>query len=250
MRKYLYFIFLGFLLSIGWSCAKDAGVTTTTSNTGKGGSLARFAIVGNYFYAVSDYNMKIYNISTPDNPQFISNQYVGWGIETMFAYGKNLFLGSSNGVYLYEIQPDGTIVPKSYYRHFESCDPVVAEGQYAYSTIRSGRDCRVRDTINELQILNVSDINAPRLVSKFKMDFPIGLGIDGDYLFVCDKEGLRILNVADKQNPTQIHYIKNVDAVDVIVLNKHLLIIGAAHLTQLDYRDIANPRIISTLNLK
>jgi hypothetical protein len=249
MRKYLYFIFLGLQLSIGWSCAKDAGVTTT-SNTGKGGSLARFAIVGNYFYVVSDYNMKIYNISTPDNPQFISNQYVGWGIETMFAYGKNLFLGSSNGVYLYEIQSDGTILPKSYYRHFESCDPVVAEGQYAYSTIRSGRDCRVRDTINELQILNVSDITAPRLVSKFKMDFPIGLGIDGNYLFVCDKEGLRILNVADKQNPTQIHYIKNIDAVDVIVLDKHLLIIGASHLTQLDYRDIANPRIISTLNLK
>jgi hypothetical protein len=96
----------------------------------------------------------------------------------------------------------------------------------------------------------VSDIDAPQLVSKFKMDFPIGLGVDGDHLFVCDKEGLRILNVADKRNPTQIHYIKNIDAVDVIVLDKHLLIIGASKLTQLDYRDMAHPKIISTLNLK
>ncbi|MEO0040720.1 MAG: hypothetical protein RL329_168 [Bacteroidota bacterium] len=249
MRKYLYFILLGCLSIFWWACAKDAGVSVA-GNTGKGGSLARFAIVGNYFYAVSNYDIKIYNISTPDNPRFISNEPIGWGIETIFAYGQNLFLGSADGVYLYAIQPDGTIVRKSYYSHFQSCDPVVAEGQYAYSTIRSGRDCRVRDTINELHILNVSDVNVPRLVSKFKMDFPIGLGVDGDYLFVCDREGLRILNVADKQNPTQIHYIKNIDAVDVIVLEKHLILIGASQLTQLDIRDIAHPKIISTLNLK
>ena len=82
------------------------------------------------------------------------------------------------------------------------------------------------------------------------MTFPIGLGIDGNFLFVCDKEGLRILNIADKKSPFQINYLKNIDAVDVIVLDKHLLIIGKEKLTQLDYRDISNPKIISTLSLK
>lgn len=254
MRKYLFFIVLASILSIGWACSVDGGIIPTTSsntsNTGKGGSLARFAIVGNFLYVVSDWDMKTYNIATPNNPQFVATMYVGRNIETMFAYGKNLFLGSRNGVYLYEIQNNGSIIQKSFYQHFNACDPVVADGQYAYSTIRSGRDCRTGDTINELQILDVSNINSPKLVSTVKMTFPIGLGIDGNFLFVCDKEGLRILNIADKKSPFQIHYLKNIDAVDVIVLDKHLLIIGKEKLTQLDYQDISNPKIISTLSLK
>lgn len=250
MRKYLSFLVLVFILSICWACSKDGGVSPTTTDTGKGGSLARFAIVGNFMYAVSDWELKIYNISTPNAPKFVATQQVGWSIETMFAYGKNLFLGSRNGVYLYEIQSDGTVLKKSFYRHFNACDPVVAEGQFAYSTVRSGVDCRINDTINELHILDVSDINNPKLLSKVKMTFPIGLGIDGDYLFVCDKEGLRILTVADKKNPKEIQYLKNIDAVDVIVLDKHLLIIGKEKLTQISYKNIANPTIVSVLSLK
>jgi hypothetical protein len=250
MRKYHFIIVLASLLAIGWACQKDAGVSPTTVDTGKGGSLARFAIVGNFMYAVSDWELKIYNITTPSVPQFVSTVQVGWGIETMFAYGKNLFLGSRNGVYLYEIQSDGSIAKKSLYTHFNTCDPVVAEGNFAYSTIRSGVDCRVRDTINELQILDVSNLNSPKLLSTVKMTFPIGLGIDGDFLFVCDKEGLRILNVSDRKNPKEIRYMKAIDAVDVIVLDKNLLIIGKEKLTQISYKDIANPTVISTLDLK
>ena len=250
MRKYAFFIALSSLLTISWACSKDAGVSPTTTDTGKGGSLARFAIVGNFMYAVSDWELKIYNITTPNAPQFVATQQVGWSIETMFAYGRNLFLGSRNGVYLYEIQSDGSVVRKSFYPHFNSCDPVVAEGQFAYSTIRSGVECRTRDTINQLEILDVSDISKPKSLSIVKMTFPIGLGIDGDYLFVCDKEGLRILNVADRKNPKEIHYLKGIDAVDVIVLDKNLLIIGKEKLTQISYKNIANPMVISTLNLK
>jgi hypothetical protein len=235
MRKYILFSALSLVFVFWWACSKDAGVSPTSSNdTGKSGSLARFAIVGNFMYTVSDWDMKIYDVSTPTQPQFIATTQIGWNVETIFAYGKNLFLGSRNGVY----------------QHFNTCDPVVAEGQFAYSTIRSGVDCRVKDTINELQILDVSNINSPKLVSKFKMTFPIGLGVDGNYLFVCDKEGLRILDITDKKSPQQIHYLKNIDAVDVIVLDKHLLIVGKEKLTQISYKDIANPTVVSSLNLK
>jgi hypothetical protein len=249
MRKYMFFIVLLSVLATGWACSKESGVSPASSDTGKGGSLARFAIVGNFMYAVSSWDLKVYDVSTPSMPRFVSTKYVGWNVETLFAYGKNLFLGSRNGVYMYEIQSDGTVIQKSFYRHFNTCDPVVADGQFAYSTIRSGVDCRVKDTINELQILDVSDINNPKLLSTVKMTFPIGLGIDGDYLFVCDKEGLRILNVADRKKPKEIQYLKNIDAVDVIVLDKHLLIIGKSKLTQISFKDIANPTIVSSLNL-
>jgi hypothetical protein len=251
MRKFrISLIFVAFLC-FWWACSKDGAVSpSTSSDTGKGGSLARFAIVGNFLYVVSDWDLKTYNISTPNSPVFVGQEDVGWGIETIFAYDKKLFLGGNNGVFMYEILNTGLVVRKGSYRHFTACDPVVVEGIYAYSTVRSGVECRTGGTINELQILDVSDINAPKLVTKVPMTFPIGVGIDGNYLFVCDKDGLRILDVSVKNSPKEMHYLKNVDAQDVIVLDKKLLIIGKEKLTQLDYQNINNPTIISTLNLK
>jgi hypothetical protein len=249
MKKYLFGgLLLVALIGFSWNCAKEGGVSPS-SDTGKGGSLARFAIVGNFMYTVSDYDMRTYDLSNPAAPRYIALTQVGRGIETIFAFGDKLFIGSQNGVYMYQIEANGTLTYKSIYTHFQSCDPVVADGRFAYSTIRGGRDCRIGQNINELNILDVSNINAPILLSTVKMTFPIGLGIDGDYLFVCDN-GLRILNVADRRNPREIKYLKDIDAVDVIIDDQKLLIIGKAKVTQLDYRDINNPVVISTLNLK
>ncbi len=252
MRKYISIIILVCSFCIWWACSAEGVVpsnNSTATNTGVGGSLAKFAIVGNFLYVINDIDLKTYDITQPETPKFVGTTAVGWGIETLYPYGKNLFLGSQRGVYLYEIQPDGKPIQKSFYQHFQACDPVVASGQYAYSTIRSGFDCRIRDTINELHILDVSDINKPVMVSKVKMTNPIGLGIDGNTLFVCDA-GLRILDVTDKKNPRELHHLKDIDAIDVIVLSKHLLIIGTKTLTQVDYKDIAKPVVVSKLPLK
>ena len=81
------------------------------------------------------------------------------------------------------------------------------------------------------------------------MTYPIGLALDGNTLFVCDA-GLRILDVSNKKSPRELAYLKDIDAKDVIHLDKHLLIIGENKLTQLNYQDLANPRIVSVLTLK
>jgi hypothetical protein len=246
MRKYLVFILLISFFTGWWACNKEAGVTP---NTGIGGSLAKFAIVGDFLYIVNNDDLRTYNISQPEKPDFVATTYIGWGIETLFAYSDKLFIGSQNGVYLFEIQKNGVPLKQSLYRHFNTCDPVVANGKYAFSTIRSGVDCRVKDTINELQILDISDFDNPKLVSKVKMTFPVGLSLDGNTLFVCDA-GLRILDVTNKKSPREIAYLKDIDAIDVIHLDKLLLIIGKEKLTQLNYQDLANPKIVSVLALK
>lgn len=249
MRKYLLFSLLISIFAMYLSCSKES-ISPNSSNTGKSGSLAKFAIEGNYMYTVSELDLRIYDVSKSNLPQLRYTVPIDWGVETIFTMGDYLFLGSQNGVHLYQIQADGNIVYKNIYRHFESCDPVVAEGQYAYSTIRSAVTCRVRDTINELHIIDISEINNPKKLSVVKMTFPIGLGINGNHLFVCDKEGIRILDVTDKEKPKEVNYVKNIDAVDVIVLGTHLLIIGKEKLTQLDCKDVLAPVILSTLNLK
>ena len=247
MRKFLLILSIVFVFFMGWSCSKDA--VSPTSDTGKGGSLARFTFIGNYLYVVDNQSVKTYNVTQASNPEIVGTTYIGWNIETIFAYGKNLFFGSQSGVYLFEIQPDGQPKYISFYPHFQSCDPVVADGQYAYSTIRSGATCRTTTPLNELHILDISDINKPKQVSVVPMTNPIGLTIDGNTLFVCDA-GLRILDVSDKKAPREIKYLKDIDAVDVIGLDKQLIIIGISSVTQLDYSNLSAPRVLSVLPLK
>ena len=246
MRKTLLILSIIFLFFMGWSCNKDL---VSPSDTGKGGSLARFAFVGNYLYVIDNQSVKTYNVAQAVNPELVGTVYISWNIETIFAYGKNLFFGSQSGVYLYAIQSDGQPKYVSFYPHFEACDPVIADGKYAYSTIRSGAACRAAKPVNELHILDISDINKPLQVSVVPMTNPIGLTIDGNTLFVCDA-GLRILDVSDKKNPREIKYLKDIDAVDVIGLDKQLIIIGKAAVTQLDYSNLAAPRVLSVLPLK
>ena len=193
MRNILTIIAIAILFFIGWSCSGDliSPASPSTSDTGKGGSLARFAIVGNFMYIINDFQVKTYNITQADNPELVGSTYVSWNVETIFAYGKNLFFGSQNGVHLFEIQKDGQPKLVSFYPHFQSCDPVVSDGKYAYSTIRSGVVCRTTTPINELHILDVSDIQNPKKMSVVPMTNPVGLTIDGNTLFVCDA-GLRI----------------------------------------------------------
>ena len=247
MRKFLLVLSITFIFFMGWSCSKDG--VTPTSGVGQGGSLARFAFVGNYLYVVDNQSVKTYNVTQASNPELVGTTSVGWNIETIFAYGKNLFFGSQSGVYLYEIQSDGQPKFMSFYPHFQSCDPVIADGKYAYSTIRSGVACRTTKPVNELHILDISDINKPLQVSVVSMTNPIGLTIDGNTLFVCDA-GLRILDVSDKKAPRELKYLKDIDAVDVIGLDKRLIIIGTSSVTQLDYSNLSAPRVLSVLPLK
>ena len=77
--------------------------------------------------------------------------------------------------------------------HVESCDPVIVSGEYAYITLRNGSKCQ--GFINELDIVDISNLNAPVLVKKFDMTNPHGLSKDGDLLFICDgKDGLKVFD--------------------------------------------------------
>ena len=123
MRKSLLIISISLLFFVVWACSKDAVSPSSSADTGKGGSLARFTFVGNYLYVVDNYNVKTYNVTQAESPELVGTTNIGWGVETIFAYGKNLFFGSQSGVYLFEIQADGQPKYISFYQHFQSCDP-------------------------------------------------------------------------------------------------------------------------------
>jgi hypothetical protein len=256
MKMKMKSIFLGaaLLFVALLSCNKEPYTGGGSTDTGKGGSLARFTIVGNVLYTLTETSIISYNITNPSMPVVLDSLHTAWqadGVETIFAMGNNLFIGGSQGVHLFEIGIDGKPIYRSFYSHFKTCDPVVAQGQYAYSTIRSGSPCRINTTgtTNELHVINISNINAPTRVITVPLTFPLGLGIDGNTLFVCD-EGLRVFDVSQPNSPRQTHHLKDVSALDVIPLNGLLLVIGDRKLTQINYKNLDSLRVYSTLNLQ
>ncbi len=71
-----------------------------SGDTGQGGSLARFKIVGEFLYAVDSHNINIFEISDLENPLDLEDVYAGFDIETIFNRGEHLFLGSIRGMYI------------------------------------------------------------------------------------------------------------------------------------------------------
>lgn len=209
----------------------DSGVTRTDSS-GKGGSLARFAIIHNNLYAVTRENLKLFNLSNPSQPDFTDSIYLGVGIETIFPYGENLFIGTQTGMQIYDISTPSVPIKLSTYQHIYSCDPVVADDNYAYVTLNSNNDWCGR-TVNRLDIIDISNLSSPYRVAGYAMEGPEGLGVEGNLLFVCDN-GLKVYDVTDKSNLKLLQHF-DIKATDVIPIGDRLLVIGDDGLYQYQY---------------
>lgn len=225
----------------------DGALTTNSGETGVGGSLARFQIVDNYLYTVGSFEMTIFNIQNLSQPLLVNTQYSGWNIETMFQADGYLYLGGTNGMYIYGLDNAESPNYISEFTHWEGCDPVVVDGNYAYLTLRGGNLCGQEESV--LEIIDISDKNNPTLIATHILDNPYGLGFKNNNLFVCD--GSSGLKVYDKTNPMQIELLQNftnIFAKDIIPLNETLLMIGEEILYQYEYNN-ETISLISTLQL-
>lgn len=230
------------------------GGTTGKTSTGTGGSLARFTVYENILYAVDNYMLRLFDVTDPADPQPDNELYVGWNIETLFAYDQKLFLGSTTGMYIYSLADPYNPEYISTFWHAGSCDPVVVEGDYAYVTLRAGNLCG--DFVSQLDVIDITDIYSPALLKEYPMEEPYGLGIDNNILFVCDGEaGLKIYNAADPLaiDQNMIAQYPDINAWDVIPLGEILIMIGTEGLYQYDYSDpenITELSVIPVQNLK
>lgn len=235
------------------SCAEDSAdiSAAASSGTGVGGSLARFTIIGDYLYTVDNTTLATFDISAPEAPQKIDETVVTQGVETIFPLKDHLLLGTQRGMFIYRVSDTGLPAYVSEYQHVVSCDPVVANQNYAYVTLRVS-ECREAavGAANTLDVINISNIEQPNLVNSLSLDGPYGLGLDGNVLFVCEgSNGLRIFNLDNPEAPEQINYLNDFNAVDVIPLDGTLLVVGPDALIQLDYSDINNIQVVSEISI-
>ncbi|MEZ5197684.1 MAG: hypothetical protein R2764_15230 [Bacteroidales bacterium] len=240
------------LILIFSSCEKSSSDSASGDSlqpgSGKSGSMAKFSISGDNLFIINEKDLKVYNISTTTNPTEINTLEVDFGIETVFTLNGKLFIGSIDGVYIYDISNPQNILYLSRYQHITSCDPVVANDTLAFATLNSQSGCRWQQGINQLDVINIKNIVYPNLISSLNMTNPKGLAIDSSYLFVCDGEmGVRIFDFSNPYQLDLISGISGIDAYDIILDNKILYLIGRDGLFQYNYDNIHQIQLLSNI---
>jgi hypothetical protein len=238
---------LAFLL---FACEKSDNTDGTDKNpgSGKGGSMARFTVACNHLYVVDESSLYVMDISNPADPQLVKTINVGFGIETIFPYKDYLLIGSSTGMFVFDNTNCDNPVYLSQFAHVMSCDPVVAENNLAYVTLRAGGTCRVGWTTNELDILNISNMLSPTFLTSHMVTEPYGLGIDNNTLFICHGDsGLGIYDVTDPYTLISLYQFPSIKSYDVIPDNNILVVTGPGGIYQYDYSDLSNLVLLSTI---
>ncbi len=230
------------------SSASSGSASSNTNSFGVGGSMARFTIKDNSLFALGNNQLKIFDITNGDSPVETGSISFWETAETLYPYNDYLFLGTQTGMVVYDISTPESPTRMTTFSHIQSCDPVVVEGDFAYVTLRDGNDCG--RTVNELDVIDISDIYTPLLRKIYPMKNPHGLGIDNGTLFICDGDaGLKIY---DATNPLYITSNKlaefpDIDTYDVIPYNNILMMIGKDGFYQYDYSNLQDIKLLSTI---
>lgn len=222
---------------------------SSSSGTGVSGSITRFTIIGDYLYVMDYGQLKPIHIANPTSPVAETPVDTWRQVETLFAHDQYIFMGTTTGMLIYgtanPAQPDFV----SSVNHMNACDPVVVQGNYCYVTIRSGSRCG--GELNQLDIIDISNISSPALLKSFEMTNPHGLGIDGNLLFICDgKDGLKIFDASDPLTcgDNLSHRFKDIEATDIIPFNNTAIVIGENGIRQYDYSNPADLKLVSSFD--
>lgn len=227
----------------------DVNSSLSTQSQGISGSITKMTLIDDYLYVLEESKLYSINISNATIPTSNDGVSVWRNVETLFAAQNHIFMGTTTGMLIYETSNPNNPTERSVINHVEACDPVVVQGDYAYVTVRSGTRCG--GEINQLDVIDITNLDTPVLKESFEFTNPHGLGIDGTSLFICD--GSAGLKVLDATNPLTcgnqlISTFSDIQATDIIPFNSTAIVIGDDGIYQYDYTDIQNLTLLSTIN--
>lgn len=225
------------LVLVVLSCSSDS--QDSGASDGQGGSLAVFALSGDYLYTVDQWDLNVFSLTNPANPTQVNTKYIGVEIETLFADADVLYIGSRNGMFMYSITNPEDPKLISSVSHFTACDPVVSDGTTAYVTLHSNTWCG--NQTNALMIYDITNPENPVTLNERTLVQPKGLGLYGNYLIVCDDK-IKIFDVSQPAYPSLVASIDR-ECHDVIVRGNELFAIGSGGV----YRYSLNPDDITNI---
>lgn len=226
---------------------------SSNGGSGIGGSMARFTIAKDHLYIVTDWQLQVLQLENLSQPTLTSEIELWGGIETIFPHGDELYIGSNSGMFIFDNSTPSAPVQLSSLLHATACDPVFVKDQYAYVTLRDGTECQ--GFVNQLELIDISDLRNPILVETFKMDNPHGLSIGGNTLFLCEGDyGMKVFDISDpkKLNKNLIEKIDDLHAFDVIHVpgqNDLLMIIGEDGFYQYDSTNPDQLKLLSKIEI-
>ncbi|MDN4165198.1 hypothetical protein QWY31_06780 [Cytophagales bacterium LB-30] len=247
MKRLLNLCALMSLIGFLMACESSDGGGLPTSGTGQGGSTARFTILGEFLYVVDNATLRTFSLENPTEPEFRSVVDIDDVVETIYGLDDKLFIGSQNGMYIYDVSIPEYPDYVGAFSHIQACDPVIPYGNYAYVTLRGGTGCR-NAANNQLDVLDITDIQNPFLIQSIPMSNPHGLGISGQLLFVAEAyEGIKVFNISNPEEPLQVGHYREIHVVDVILHRGLLIATGRDGVHQFDYTNPTELQLVSSL---
>lgn len=251
MKRIIYFSLISLFL---WSCTSESADSFNSTITG---SYATLLTVGDFLYAINDSELTTFDISTTEDPMKVSIQDVGFDVENIFHQNGVLFIGSSSALHIFEIREDG--IPKRVsqtdYELLEvwcSNDPVIVKGDYAYVTLSTTRinECNRFQNQNELRVYDVSDPSNPKLEFTEFVEFPKGLTIRDNTLFVClEQSGFVMYDISVPNAPEFFNSELGFPAYDIIAKDDLLMVVSPEELRQYDISDVNDIIYLSSIDL-
>lgn len=216
---------------------------------GAGGSMARFALLNQYLYTVSNNSITSFYVNDAAAPELkTTSNIANWTIETIYPFKDKLFIGSQNGMFVYSVSDPANPAQLGMSTHVQTCDPVIADDNYAYVTLRSGNKCA--GFTNQLDIMSFDNIVNPIVLTSYQMTNPRGLSKDGSNLFICDENILKVYDASDINNIKLQSQASLPETFDVIAHNNIALVVAKDGLYQFDYSDIHNLHQLSKISIQ
>lgn len=214
------------------------------SNTSTAGSMARFLPIDGYLYTINFSDLVLFQLAQNYKPNPWIRIDTQTQAETLFHLNDLLFVGSVNGMLMYDVADASYPLFINKIEHMRSCDPVVADLEYAYVTLRGGTNCFT--DLNELQIIDIQTPEDLQVVSHKSLFNPHGLGIYEDHLIICDgSAGIKVLDVTDRSQPEIMTSYPIGFAYDVIIDYPNAMVVGEEMLFQYDLSDLPELTLLS-----
>lgn len=227
-------------------------VAAAPVGSGKAGSMTRFAIKDNNLYVIAPTELKIYGLSS-SNVQHLSDvslTSLNTEAETLFPYKDLLFVGAMDGMVIMDNKNPSNPVQIGHYSHMRSCDPVVANDNFAYVSLNNDVNNPCDGYSNQIDIINIETPSNPNLTRTYQMTQPKGIGIDNNILFVCDgKDGLKVFdaNFPETLKDHQLASFGDMKGYDLIPNEGVLIMVGKDGIAQYDYSDVKNIKLLSKM---
>jgi hypothetical protein len=187
-----------------------------TGNNGKSkGTINRICIIKNHIYLVGNDKMHIF--SNNHDVYKVKDINIQNNTETIYTDKDRLYLGSQTQLTIYNLSNPASPRKVGDVEHQESCDPVLAVGDYAYSTLRSVTNEGCAPSENILMVVEIKKSGRAKEVQTIGMKSPYGLALINDYLFVGEgQNGLTIFNAKNRDNLKEAKKLNEIVAFDIM----------------------------------